>query len=71
MGSSRLPGKVLLPVVGKPMLWHIVNRLKHVPEITNIIVATSNQEHDKQIVYFCTKHDINVFCGDESDVLDL
>jgi len=70
MGSSRLPGKVLLPVVGKPMLWHIVNRLQQVPEITNIVVATSNQKLDKQIVEFCIKQDINVFCGDESDVLD-
>jgi len=70
MGSSRLPGKVLLPVVGKPMLWHIVNRLKQVPKITNIVVATSNQKQDQQIVDFCIKHDINASCGDENDVLD-
>ena len=70
MGSSRLPGKVLLPLAGKPMLWHIVNRLKQIPEITNIVVASSNQELDQQIVDFCIKHDINIFCGDENDVLD-
>ncbi len=28
MGSTRLPGKVLLPIVGKPMLWHVIKRTK-------------------------------------------
>ena len=31
MGSSRLPGKVLMPVAGKPLLWHIIHRLGQLP----------------------------------------
>ena len=46
MGSTRLPGKVLKPLVGRPMLWHIVDRLRHAPRIASVGVATSDQEGD-------------------------
>ena len=70
MGSTRLPGKVLMPVLDKPLLWHIVNRLRHVQNIFNIIIATSNQTQDTEIREFCIHYDIPVFSGDEHDVLD-
>ncbi|MBU6297641.1 MAG: acylneuraminate cytidylyltransferase, partial [Alphaproteobacteria bacterium] len=41
MGSTRLPGKVLKPIAGKPLLWHIVHRLKKSRLIGEVAVATS------------------------------
>ena len=70
MGSSRLPGKVLKPLVGRPMLWHIVDRLRHAPAVAMVGVATSDQETDRPLRDFCAAAGIEVFAGDERDVLD-
>jgi len=70
MGSSRLPGKVLMPILDKPMLWHIVDRLRSRAELADIVVATSTEAGDLAIVEFCRKWEISCFAGSESDVLD-
>ena len=70
MGSTRLPGKVLKPILGRPMLWHIVQRLRWVPGVVEVVVATSDQPSDEPIRRFCHEHDIAVFAGSENDVLD-
>ena len=70
MGSTRLPGKVLKPIVGKPVLWHIVNRLRSVRKINEVVVATSDQANDGQIEEFCAFENIKCFRGSEDDVLD-
>ena len=43
MGSSRLPGKVIMDISGKPMLWHVIDRVKKSKKIDYIIVATTTQ----------------------------
>lgn len=70
MGSSRLSGKVLEDIEGKPMLWHIVNRLKTCIFIDLIVVATTIEKKDDAIAKFCMEHGIEVFRGSENDVLD-
>ena len=70
IGSSRLPGKVLIPIVGKPMLWHIVNRVEKAKFIDQVVVATSVEKNDDKIARFCKKNNIEVFRGSENDVLD-
>lgn len=70
MGSSRLPGKVMLPAVGKPLLGHLVERLRFCKNLNKIIVATSQQKADDAIAEFCTNMGIALFCGSERDVLD-
>lgn len=70
MGSSRLPGKVLMPVLGEPMLMHLVRRLRAVPSLDNIIVATTIKESDEPIVDFCLANNIAFFRGSEDDVLE-
>ena len=70
MGSSRLPGKILKPIQGKPMLWHIVNRLKRVNEINKIIIATSNLSSDDLVYDMAITHGIDCFRGSENDVLN-
>lgn len=70
MGSSRLPGKVLFDILGKPMLWYIVDRVKRAKNVDTVVVATSDKPQDKKIVEFCKKYNINYFQGSEDDVLD-
>lgn len=70
MGSTRLPGKVMKPLVGRPMLWHIVERLRVAPGVERVGVATSDHPHDEPIRAFCREQGIPVFAGDEQDVLD-
>ena len=70
MSSTRLPGKVMMPIVGKPMLWHVVDRVKRTKLIDQVIVATSINSADKKIVGFCKKNNIEVFRGSQNDVLD-
>ncbi len=70
MGSTRLPGKVLKPILGRPMLWHIVHRLRFVHGLQNVVVATSDMPQDEPIRQFCHAANISCFSGSESDVLD-
>jgi len=69
MGSTRLPGKVLKPVAGQPLLWHIVHRLKASHLIEDIAVATSTHPRDDAIVEFGRQHGVQVVRGPEDDVL--
>lgn len=70
MGSTRLPGKVLKKVVGKPLLEHIVERLKKSKKLEKIIVATTSELADKPIIELCKRNSIDYFIGSENDVLD-
>ena len=69
MGSSRLPGKVLKDILGKPMLLRQVERLKYSRLIDEIIIATTKSTKDDEIVEFCIKNKIKYFRGSEEDVL--
>jgi spore coat polysaccharide biosynthesis protein SpsF len=69
MGSTRLPGKVLKPVAGQPLLWHIVHRLKASHLIEDIAVATTTNPRDDAIAEFGQKHGITIVRGSEDDVL--
>src|SRR5471030_3118961 len=69
MGSARLPGKGLKPIAGKPLLWHIVHRLKACHLLEEIAVATSVNSADEAIVEWCNAQGVTVICGPENDVL--
>ncbi|CAG0969978.1 MAG: glycosyltransferase family protein [Candidatus Methanoperedens sp.] len=70
MGSTRLPGKVFKDILGKPMLWHIINRLRASKLIERIIIATSDKESDKVILKLAEEVGVEGFAGSEEDVLD-
>jgi len=70
MGSNRLPGKVMLDISGKPMLWHVINRVKHAKNIDNIVVATTNLTEDEQIIQLTDAIGVYHCAGSENDVLD-
>jgi spore coat polysaccharide biosynthesis protein SpsF len=69
MNSNRLPGKVMLRAAGKPMLEHLINRLRAVPTINRIILATTTNESDDTLVQFSKNKRIDCFRGSEDDVL--
>lgn len=69
MGSSRLPGKSMADLVGKPMLQHIIERVKRSQLINQIVVATTIKEGDREIVDLAKKLKVGFFQGSENDVL--
>jgi spore coat polysaccharide biosynthesis protein SpsF len=68
--SSRLPGKVLKPILGKPMLALQVERIKRSRLIDRLIVATSDRDDDIAIEMLCADLDVQCFRGSLEDVLD-
>lgn len=70
MTSSRLPGKVLRQVNGKPLLGYLVERLRCCRRLDRIIVATTTNAEDDAVVSLCEKEQVPFFRGQENDVLD-
>lgn len=70
MSSSRLPRKVLMPLAGKPVLEHVVNRIQACTTISRVVVATSIDQTDDAILSWCNKNNISCFRGSLNDVLD-
>ncbi len=70
MSSSRLPGKVLKKISGKPMLALQIERIQRSVGINQLIVATSTRDDDNPIETLCRKIGIGCFRGSLDDVLD-
>ena len=69
MTSSRLPGKHLVEVLGKPILGYLLDRLKTVESIDTIIIATTENSTDDVLVEFAKKNMVEIYRGDEDDVM--
>lgn len=69
MSSTRLPGKVLKPLEGKLVLEHVIERLKKCRRIDDIVIATTTDEVDDQLVAWCKNQSVECFRGDRDDVL--
>ncbi len=69
-GSTRFPNKVFALIDGKPLLWHVVNRLKYATKIDDIIVATTVSEKDDKIEEWCKENNVHCFRGSEENVLN-
>jgi len=70
MGSTRLPGKVLRPIAGQPLLWHILHRLKKAKRLDDIAVATSDKPEDDAVAAFALREGVKVVRGPEDNVLE-
>jgi spore coat polysaccharide biosynthesis protein SpsF (cytidylyltransferase family)/aryl-alcohol dehydrogenase-like predicted oxidoreductase len=70
MGSSRLPGKVLMPVAGQPLLWHILHRLKKCRTVDHVAVATSTDASDNALAQFCAEAGVTCIRGPLQNVLE-
>ncbi|AGB42117.1 spore coat polysaccharide biosynthesis protein F, CMP-KDO synthetase [Halobacteroides halobius DSM 5150] len=69
MGSSRLPGKVAKEIVGRPMLAHLIERLKYFDRLDQIVIATSDKEIDDRVVEIAKNSKVDFYRGSEDDVL--
>lgn len=70
MGSTRLPGKVLMDVAGQPMLRRVLERVRRARSVEGVVVATSDREADDAISGACSDWGIECQRGSADDVLD-
>ena len=70
MGSTRLPGKVLLDLGGRTMLARVVRRTGRAALVDEVVVATSTAAADEPIIEQCRRLSVACFRGNEQDVLD-
>src|SRR5258705_5699610 len=69
MGSTRLPGKVLMDIAGRPTIDWVVEAARRAPGVDEVVVATSTLPQDDAIAQWASKPGINVVRGSETDVL--
>ena len=69
LGSKRLPRKLLIKTNNKPILKILIDRVKRINQIDDIIIATSNQKIDDELQKFAKKNKIRCFRGSEENVL--
>ncbi|MDB9915757.1 glycosyltransferase family protein [Alphaproteobacteria bacterium] len=69
MTSSRLPGKVLMKILDKPILHYLVARLKQVELIDEIVLATTVNSQDNNLIEFANNENIKYYRGSEDDVM--
>lgn len=70
VSSRRLPGKVLLPLLGEPMILRQLERIRRCRRIDRIVVATSTDASDDPLASVCARAAVEVFRGSLADVLD-
>ena len=70
LSSTRLPGKALLKINGKPCIQYLVERIKTIKNLDEIILCTTTNSSDDEIAKFAKKMKIDVFRGSEKDILD-
>jgi len=69
VGSTRLPGKVLEDISGKPMLWHVLNRLRLSNRLSDIVLAIPDSEPNNRLEDFAKEFSFHYCKGSEEDVL--
>ena len=70
MGSSRLPGKVILPLAGEPLILRMHERVLNSKYAGQIVVAITKEEVDDKLFKLCMQNNINVYRGNTFDLLD-
>ena len=67
--SKRFKNKVVKLILGKPMIWHLIQRIKKSKNVNKIVVATSKKKFDDKFVKYLEKIKINYFRGDLYNVV--
>jgi spore coat polysaccharide biosynthesis protein SpsF len=70
VSSSRLPGKVLKPVLGVPMILRQIERVRRAVGVDRLLVATSVDPSDDSLAELCARDGVECFRGSLDDVLD-
>jgi spore coat polysaccharide biosynthesis protein SpsF len=69
MGSTRLPGKSMMPVYGKPLVFRILERLKRCANVDEIVLAIPDTEPNKPLALVAGELGVECYSGSEDDVL--
>ena len=70
MESSRLPGKILLPLADKPLIGHVIERTKSIQGISNTILAVPQTKINDALKKIAAEYEVDFFQGEETNVLD-
>jgi spore coat polysaccharide biosynthesis protein SpsF len=70
MQSKRLPGKSMLPLAGRPLLAHVIERAKLMENVTKVVVATCEGEENHRIIELAGSMGVDTFIGSMDDVLE-
>jgi len=70
MSSERLPGKVMLDLKGKPIIWHIYQRLKRCSQLNLVVISTGEYKNNSEICDFAKQEQIPLYSGSEYDLID-
>ena len=70
MGSTRLPGKILMTIKDKPLIGYVIDAVENIPGVDEVILATTNHPKDNPLSRYGQTRGITVFRGSEGDVLD-
>ena len=70
LANSRLPGKALKDYNGKPIIFSLIERLKKCNKVRNLVVCTTNNESDDNLVNILQENNIKFFRGSETDILE-
>jgi spore coat polysaccharide biosynthesis protein SpsF len=70
VGSTRLPNKIFYELSGKPLIWHVINRLKISKRLSDIVIATTENILDDKLASWADKNEVKLFRGSETNVLN-
>lgn len=70
LGSTRFPKKVFANLEGQPLIWHVINRLKHSKKIDKIVLATTDSIIDDELAAWAKNEGVDFFRGSETNVLE-
>lgn len=70
MGSTRLAGKTMMEVVGKPAIWHLMHRLAWAKRLDTVVLATTQAAVDDPLAAYAAQQGWALFRGSQDDVLD-
>jgi len=69
-GSTRLPNKIFKLIEGKPLIWHITERVKRAKLVDEVIIATTTNAMDDSVEQWCNENGVAIYRGSENDVLN-
>lgn len=70
VGSTRLPNKIFKLIEGKPLIYHVTERVKQARLVDKVIIATTTNQLDDSVEEWCLNNDVAIYRGSESDVLN-
>ena len=69
MGSSRVPGKAMIKLAGKPLIWHMIDRMRRVTDVGPLVLATTSDVRNRPLIEYCRGQGLDIFQHPDEDDL--